>query len=40
MRRADYNLARMSGMLDLSKDAKVTCTAKAWTDRGQGAFRS
>ena len=40
MRRADYNLTRMSGMLDLSKDAKVTCTAKAWTGRGQGAFRS
>ena len=25
MRKMDYSLARMSGMLDLSSDEKVTC---------------
>ena len=38
MRRVDYNLARMSGMLDLSRDEKVACLSRLNVLKQGGGF--
>jgi hypothetical protein len=35
---AIHIFGKISGMLDLSRDEKVACPAKAWNGRGQGLF--
>ena len=40
MRRADYNLARMSGMLDLSRDEKAKHFLPRWLRDARGPLRA